>query len=281
MFLVSEEVFAEVCADQGVQLNDEFAVEASWTKDDLDFPYRDYYMPTDMIEHAAWAGRILRRHPDEKLATGVIKVADTPLAEDLAARLVVGMINDSIEHPEPALGAISKIDTDSKRVGTCETAEPQFVATLMHIAKAPPDEVLPAEIFVADDTPVLIRKFLGEASALLLKDVAINNICYRRGALMSMVARGDTSGPGVTDGNMHVRNFSDIEQLAFMRPSFFSFPIPFRRLVFDEYFTFTPEDMEAPDEKFVPERRLMADLPAVWPQVIAQDAVRRLKGVTA
>ena len=137
MFLVSEEVFAEVCADQGVQLNDEFAVEASWTKDDLDFPYRDYYMPTDMIEHAAWAGRILRRHPDEKLATGVIKVADTPLAEDLAARLVVGMINDSIEHPEPALGAISKIDTDSKRVGTCETAEPQFVATLMHIAKVP------------------------------------------------------------------------------------------------------------------------------------------------
>lgn len=242
--------FAQRCNEQAIGLHRRIEKGSYSGK-------RPLHAPTDFLKSIAEAGRILRLHPNKRLA-------HTPLTPDDFADLgqpaihLAGIVRDSVS---PVEGEGSLVFTSTERtkgLDTCSFAEKAFAAVILNLQdeyKRPPDEDagLGCQIITDKGKPVMIRKGYSVSSALLLEQVVVNGVRLRAGSIAKVTTE---PGTGVFSHQTTRITTDSITSVTFLRETAWAVDCAERQKAFpniqDTLYEF-PEHMNGDPTPFTPQ----------------------------
>lgn len=180
--------------------------------------------PVPLLSAVAEAGEILRSNPNAELADKLI--TPTPvIGRDVGALTLTRIINASIE-PITEATSRSVVCEKAHEVNVCDSAETYFADVIKALRTKNPAEG-GCELITDDDGQViLIRKGIGEPSALSLHELVVNGIPYPPGSLFSLHAVGDYNKrrgwelpKDFLPDRIHIFGSERVAKLGFMRLS--------------------------------------------------------------
>lgn len=172
------------------------------------------------------AGMHLRYNPNQPLTEApVYLIGDQK--NNFMAQVLQSMINASITRPSedtnPAFVCIDPTGLDA-----CFSAEPYFLRSINHLADMDNNEGPIADIITDDGSPVLLRKLIGNETALTLRDVTINGIPYPAGSIThSYTPKSVEDRAERKRGERPYKEYdiSEVNSLGFIRLSRFAIPL--------------------------------------------------------
>jgi hypothetical protein len=148
---------------------------------------------------------------------------------DTSARTLTGMINDSIQPVTNASSSVPVFEAPGFPDDTaCDDAEYNFLTTIGSLGRVTHsgDAVGGAQIVVHGNQPILLRKALGEKTALSLVPLVVNGVRCPAGSIISMAISLEDQAGDLKPRSDRIDQISSdfVSEIAFNRLSIFALP---------------------------------------------------------
>lgn len=218
------DAFYKLCVDLGVNLDPEVFTTANNLVEDG--------IPTGILSAVKNAGEALREDPDRVLTDSLIN-PDWGFSTNVSTRTLIEILNSSLEKSPIPSHEVQFTCSPAEKLDTCSFADLSFLRTIVTVEYVSPDQ--PAAhgcqiIANQAGSPIFVRKYLGNPSAISLKDVYINGIPYPAGSIFSLEAPDDEDSlPEPSSHKVQEIPLRNIGRISFLRLSAFALPPAERR----------------------------------------------------
>lgn len=233
--MVTFDTFHNVCVQQGVELDPRIISSGQGINT---LPY--CYTPTDVLTAVAGASALARNTPGANLANKAI--SGKPWENDLAARTLQHIINGSVAPLSNTAPQTTFTSDKTSKLNTCLEAEYRFIELFRSLQRyasgsAPITAILKGELFVANNGPLMIRKFNGQPSTLTLNRIVVNGIPYPPGSIVGIITRRDLE-ESAKSSSLIITSARNIATIGLLRLSAFAERPKKRTEVFSELLSY-------------------------------------------